>query len=105
MSKLDILIRQAALTGQVPNGLRNATTTVEWKQLQPDQQRFLIQTYTHMIQEQSLDELEATFLRVAHIFHSEIPKVIIGFQRGKMIMRVHPDSKDELIKRLTNKLL
>lgn len=96
---------QKLINPWIPSGMRNATTVSEWPQLLPDQQHALVKIYTAMIQEENLHDLEATFKSVAIIFHSEKPKVIIGFERGEMIMRVHPDSKDELIKRLTDKLL
>lgn len=80
----------------------NSRIVSEWKYLTDVQKRMLIVQYTSMMQE---TDLHITAKDVAKIFEQEIPKVWVGFESGKPFMRVHEDSAQELIKRLTDKLL
>lgn len=80
----------------------NTRQVSEWKNFLPVQKRILIVQYTSMIQEKNM---RVTAKEVTQIFDSEMPKVWVGFDKGKPFMRVHEDSIGELLKRLTDKLL
>jgi hypothetical protein len=81
---------------------KNSRIVSEWKFLTTLQKRILIIEYTNMIQERNL---KVTANDIAKIFEQEKPKVIVGYTNGTPFMRVHGDSKPELIKRITDKLL